>query len=245
MIIINETLARTFWPGESALGKRIGGLGENPNWEEVVGIVKDTRPAGHLRAPDTMFQLYRPIAQATTGYVVFGLRAPIKPEALAGDVRRAVAAIDPDQPVHDIATVRHEIEQDFTNIALVGWILTGFALLGVALAAVGIYGVIAGSVVQRTNEIGVRMALGAQVRDILALVLGQGMRLAFVGAAIGLAGAAAVGWLLRASVPQLPAPEWLTAAGVTLLLIAVAALACWLPARKAAKVDPISALRAE
>ena len=131
------------------------------------------------------------------------------------------------------------------NAALVGWLLAGFALLGVVLAAVGIYGVITGFVVQRTNEIGIRLALGAQLPDILTLVLGQGLRLALIGAALGLGGAFAVARLLQAIAPELPAADLATGAAITALLIAVATFACWLPARRATKVDPMTALRAE
>ena len=121
----------------------------------------------------------------------------------------------------------------------------GFAFLGLLLAAVGIYGVISGFVVQRTNEFGIRLALGAQVNDILALVLGRGLRLALLGAALGLVGAWGVARLLPAIAPGLPPADLATTGSVTLALLAIAAFACWLPARRAAKVDPMTALRAE
>jgi putative ABC transport system permease protein len=244
-VIINETMARTVWPGESPLGKRVGYPGDTPSWREIIGVVKDVSAAANLNVPDTRFVMFRSIAQSPSTYLTLALRTKVPPETLAGEVRRAVAAIDPDQPVHDIATVRHEIGQILSNVRLVGWMLVGFSTLGVALAALGIYGVISGSVVQRTNEIGIRVALGAQLRDILTLVLGQGLRLALLGTALGLAGAFAVARLLRAIMPELRAADAATALGVTALLLSVAAFACWLPARRATKVDPMTALRAE
>jgi putative ABC transport system permease protein len=147
--------------------------------------------------------------------------------------------------VHDIGTVRSEIERELDNFGVVSWLLGGFSLLGVVLAGVGIYGVITGFVVQRTNEIGIRVALGAQIRDILALVLGQGLRLVTLGVLLGLGGAYAIARLLTSIVPEVPAAETFTAVAITALLVGVAAFACWLPARRAAKVDPMTALRAE
>jgi ABC-type antimicrobial peptide transport system permease subunit len=120
-----------------------------------------------------------------------------------------------------------------------------FSALGVTLAALGIYGVISGFVVQRTNEFGIRMALGAQLRDILALVLGQGLRLALLGTAVGLAGACGIARLLHTIAPQIPDADSGTIVGITALLLAIATFACWLPARRATKVDPMTALRAD
>ena len=160
-------------------------------------------------------------------------------------MQRAVAAIDPDQPVQEIQSATRVISRGLANFALVGWLLAGFALLGLFLAAVGIYGVIAGFVGQRINEIGIRVALGAQARDVLRLVLGQGLRLALAGIAIGLVGTYAVARVLAAIAPSLPAPEVATALAVTAVLIGFALLACWLPARQAVRVDPNVALRAD
>ena len=152
---------------------------------------------------------------------------------------------DPDQPVHEIGTIRHEISRAAGNMKVVGWMLGAFSALGVVLAALGLYGVIAGFVVQRTNEIGIRVALGAQVRDILALVLGKGLRLTLLGAVLGLAGASGMGRLLQAIAPEMPAAEAFTTLAITALLLGIATFACWLPARRATKVDPMTALRAE
>ncbi|MES2697128.1 MAG: ABC transporter permease [Verrucomicrobiota bacterium] len=245
VIVINETMARTLWPGESALGKRIGSPGDEPEWREIVGVVRDIRVAGHIGTPETSFQMYRSLTQTPVSYVTLALRTHAPPETLAAAVRQIVASIDPDQPIHDIATVRLEIDRSLANLALTGWLLTAFALLGVGLAALGIYGLISGSVIQRTHEIGIRLALGAQLRDILALFVGQGLRLTLAGTLLGLAGAFAIARLLQAIIPEIPPAESLTFATITVLLVATALLASYLPARRAAKVSPLTALRAE
>ncbi|MEO5957687.1 MAG: FtsX-like permease family protein [Opitutaceae bacterium] len=245
VVVINETMARTLWPGKSPLGERIGGTDPaRPDWCEIVGVVADTR-SFDIGETGNRFQTYRPWAQFTLGGGAIVLRSQVNPEALAPAVRATIAQIAPDLPVRNIGAVATEIDRNFANLRLAGWMLVAFALLGLLLAAIGIYGVLAHQVQQRTNEIGIRMALGAQVRDVFTLVLGQGLRLTLIGAAIGLAGAFAVGRVLASIMPGLPAENLLTAATVTALLVGVALLACWLPARRAAKVDPMVALRAE
>jgi predicted permease len=243
--VINETMARTLWPGESPLGKRIGSLDPaNRNWREIVGVVGDARSAlfGEVDAP---FQMYRPWAQAPDANFTIALRTRVAPESVAPELRRAAAEIDPGQPVYSIVTARAQIDRSFLNLELAGWWLVGFAALGVLLAALGIYAVIANSVIQRTHEIGIRMALGAQVSDVLALVVGHGLRLAIFGTLVGLAGAWGIARLLAAIMPAVPAANALSVVATTSGLLAVALLACWLPARRAARVDPMTALRAE
>ena len=246
--IINETMARTFWPGENPLGQRIGGSDDpnTPDWREVVGVVRDAGTPGFIGEADTRFQEFRPLGQLpmpTT--IALAFRTTLAPDVLAPAIRRALAEIDPSQPVYEISPVRRAIDRRLSGPRLAGNFLAGFALLGVLLAAVGIYGVLSGFVVQRTNEIGIRLALGAQVRDIFALVLGRGLRLAVLGAVLGLAGAWGVARLLATVAPGLPPADFATTGAVTFGLLAVATFACWLPARRATKVDPIIALRAE
>lgn len=244
--VINETMARALWPGENPLGKRIGSSDPaNPSWREIVGVVSDARAAGSLGDGVTPFQMYRPWAQSPGSSAALALRTRLAPEALAPQIRQIVASLDPDQPVHLIGTVRREIEREFVNLRLAAWTLSGFAILGLLLAAVGIYAVIAHSVVQRTNEIGIRLALGAQVRDILSLVLVGGLRLALIGTVIGLAGSFATARLLYSIAPALAGVDPLTVTAVIIVLVATATLACWLPARRATRVDPIIALRSE
>jgi putative ABC transport system permease protein len=245
VVIINETVARRFWPNQSAVGKRLGRPGADPRWQEVVGVINDMGFPADMNEPYTRFQAFRPLTQVPTGSVTISLRTTTAPEALAPVLRRAVAELDPTQPVHRIRTVRNLVERGLGNVSLLGTLLGAFAALGLALAAIGIYGVISYSVVQRTGEIGIRIALGAQSRDVLRLVIGNGARLILSGAVLGFGGAYAVARLLSATLPTLPTRDPLTLALLTVVLVAVALAACYLPARRATKVDPLVALRYE
>jgi predicted permease len=245
VVIVNETLARRFWPSESAIGKRIGRPGQNPNWMEVVGVVNDVRFPASLGEPYTRFQAFRPLAQSPWNSVNITLRSSTTPEAFAAVLRRAVAELDPTQPVHRIRTARSLVEQGLGSISLLGTLLGAFAALGLLLAAIGIYGVISYSVAQRTGEIGIRIALGAQGRDVLWLILAKGARLILLGALLGLGGAYAVSRLLIAAIPTLPTRDPAALLVIALTLVAVALAACYLPARQAARVDPMVALRYE
>jgi predicted permease len=246
VVVINETMARQFWPGESPVGKRIGGATpfmENPR--EIIGVVSDVRNAATLDDRGGRFQFYRALAQWSFNSATIVLRSRHAPEAVAHELRRALAGLDPDQAVYRIETVRHEIERGLGAVEVAAQALVGFALLGLLLAAVGVYGVMANSVVQRTNEIGIRMALGAEVRDVVALILGGGVRLTLVGVTLGLAGAYAIARLLGSISAEFSTSELSLTVGAAVFLAAIAMFACWLPARRAANVDPISALRAE
>ncbi|MEO7411832.1 MAG: FtsX-like permease family protein, partial [Opitutaceae bacterium] len=242
--LIGESMARQLWPGESAIGKRIAhpvDLG----WLEVIGVVRDVSFASNLGKPTGRFQTYRFLERDPAQEIVLSLRCTVPLATLTDALRRAVAELDSELPVNAIRSAVEAVEQNIANYELTGRLLFGFALLGVLLAAIGLYGVISGFVVQRTNEIGIRLALGAQVRDVLRLVLGQGVRLALIGAGFGLAGTFGVARGLTALVPGLPAAEVMTGVGVTALLMAVAVVACLVPARRAMRVNPIAALRAE
>ncbi|MGH9838275.1 MAG: ABC transporter permease [Blastocatellia bacterium] len=245
VVIINETTARRFWPNQSAIGKRLGRPGQNPNWQEVVGVVNDVGFPGSLGEPYTRFQTFRPLAQTPGGNVVITLRSSAAPEAFAAVLRRSVAELDPTQPVHRIRTARSLVEQGLGNISLLGTLLGAFAALGLLLAAIGIYGVISYSVAQRTGEIGIRLALGARSADVLWLVLGKGARLILLGALLGFGGAYAVARFLAWAIPTLPTRDPAALAAISLVLVAVALVACYLPARRATKVDPMIALRCE
>jgi putative ABC transport system permease protein len=243
-VIINEAMARRFWPGESAIGKRFHHLVPEIPWQEVAGVVSDIRfPGNLLSEPETRFQMYEPLGREPRGYAAITLRGAAPPEALVNAVRRAVAEIDPDQPVSNLQTAQQAVERSLSPFSVIGSILVCFALLGLLLAAVGIYGVMSGFVVQRTSEIGVRVALGAQMSDVLWLVLGKGLRLALLGSGIGLVGAVAIARLLAAIVPRLPAHNLWAVLLVAALQLVVVALACYLPARRAARMDPLVALR--
>lgn len=242
--VIGESMARKLWPGESAIGKRIAHPVEK-QWQEVIGVVRDVSFASNLGVPSGRFQTYRFLARESDDEIVLALRSAVPPATLTEPLRRAIAELDPELPVNGLRPAALVVEQNLANVSLTGRLLGGFALLGLLLAAVGIYGVISGFVVQRTSEIGLRMALGAQVRDVLRLVLGRGLQLVTIGIAVGWAGTWAAARVLAAMLPALPGPEGITAAVVTGALVAVALSACFVPARRAARVDPITALRVE
>ncbi len=243
-VVINETMARTLWPGESPLGKRISSSADKPEWEEVIGVVGDVSFAANLATPDTHLQAYRPLASRPWGYLAIGLRARA-PETLAEPLRRAVAELDPDLPVAGLATVRARMDRSRHNFDLVNEMLAGFSVLGLFLAAIGLYGVIASLVTQRTSEFAIRVALGAPPRSVRWLVLGFGLRLVGAGSLLGLAGAVACVRLLGSLLPAVPGQDPLMLVLAAAALAAVGAAACWLPARRATRVDPMIALRSE
>lgn len=234
VVIINEAMARAFWPGASPLGQHLDG-------REIVGVVSDVRfPANPSQQP-TLYQTYRPFAQSPGLTFAVTIRGRLSADTL----RRTVAEVDPDQPVGKPGPLSSVVDGTLDNFAVGGKILSIFALLGLSLAALGIYGVISGFVVRRTGEIGVRMALGAQIRDVLWLVIKTGLRLSLIGTGIGLVGAFAITRLLASVLPELPTRDPLVIALVAMLLVVITLFACWLPARRAAKVDPMVALRNE
>jgi len=244
-IIISESIARQYWPGESAIGRRIHEIDPQgrPNWE-VIGVARDVGLAGNVGAPATHFQIYHNMAQAPWGYFTVVARSR-NPEMLAEPLRREVAGIDPDLPVVELRTTADTVAGALHDLRVANKLLAAFATLGLCLAALGVYGVISGLVAQRTQEFGIRMALGAQPHNVLRIVMGSGALLAGLGAFLGLALVAALLPVLAAAFPGLPgldAPSLLAAVG---LLFAATLLACWFPARRATKVDPIVALRAE
>jgi predicted permease len=234
MVIINQTMARVYWPEGSPVGQRVNGA-------EIVGVVNDVRFPANPAEAGTPYQTYRPFAQQPGGSLNLVLHGVVP----AATLRRAVAEVDPDQPVGRPGPVRADIGSTLDNWDVGGRVLSLFALLGLSLAALGIYGVISGFVVRRTSEIGVRMALGAQLRDVLWLVVGKGLRLCLAGTVIGLVGAFAISRLLASVLPGLPTGAPSIVMSVAVLLLAVTLIACWLPARRAARVDPMVALRSE
>ncbi|MBO0858930.1 MAG: ABC transporter permease, partial [Chloracidobacterium sp.] len=202
VVIINETTARRFWPNESPIGKRIGGSDpKDRGWREIVGVVNDVGSPGSLGEPYTRLQSFYPLSQNTWENVNIFLRASAAPETLTSAIRGVVAELDPTVPAHQILSARALVERGMGSVSLLGHLLGAFAALGLALAAVGIYGVISYSVVQRTGEIGIRMALGAETPDVLRLVLGKGARLILIGALLGFGGAYAVARFLAFAIP--------------------------------------------
>jgi putative ABC transport system permease protein len=246
-VIVSETMAGQLWPGQSAIGKRLTPVGGDPDWWTVVGVVADVRfPAVLRHGP--RYQAYFPFEKLAPWSITVSARpasTQLSPPALGADLRRLVAELDPALPLIDPMTPRMRVERALANFTLMGWLLFGFAGLGLLLCGLGVYGLFSGYVAERTQEIGVRMALGARAGQVLAMMLAKGLRLAVLGAALGLLGALAVGPVLTAAVEVLPTGGPLVITVVALLLVAVAVFACWLPARRAARVDPMVALRSE
>jgi putative ABC transport system permease protein len=245
VVIINEATARTFWPNESPIGKRVSDAGRERTYAEVVGVVNDLAFPADLGEPYTRFQSFVPLAQETPGYLTLVLRTSANADAFGNTLRNAVAELEPMLPVYRIRTVQNAVDQGLGSISLLGSLLGAFAAVGVLLAAIGIYGVVSYTVVQRTGELGIRMALGAQARDVLWLVLGKGGFLILIGALLGGLGAYGVSRLLQWLIPSLPTNDPVVVPLTALALIAVALVACYIPARRATRVNPLVALKSE
>lgn len=239
--IINETLAHQFFPNEDPIGKRINVTNGPDAWREIVGIVADIKQYGVDKA--TTSQSYEPFAQSPFQSLNVVLRTTGSPSALLGSLRPAVYAVDKDQPVGTIRPLEDFMAESIARQRFATLLLAVFSLVALVIAAVGIYGVMAYSVVQRTGEFGIRMALGAQRRDVLRLVLAQGGKLVGLGLLIGLGATLAVSRAMGSMLFHTSAHDPLTLATITLLLGAVALIACLLPAQRATKVNPIEALR--
>ncbi len=245
VIIINQSLARQLWPNESALGKRLASVnGAETVWSEIIGVVRDAESPGAIGNPNTPYQVFRPLVHEPWSWVRFAIRSSA-PASMIETVRRAIAEVDPDLPADEVMTVSQALDRSQHNIVIVANLLIGFAILGLILAAVGLYGVISNLVAQRTGEFGIRLALGARPSNVLNLVLSHGAKLTVIGLVLGLVGAYGVSRLLNAIMPRLVSPDPLALAGMAALLLIVALLASWLPAHRATKVDPMLALRAE
>jgi putative ABC transport system permease protein len=247
--IINETMARQYWPGESALGKRfkVGSIDDQVPWITIVGIVGDIKEMGleappkaemffpYQQLPRVLWNMPRDLTVRTTG----------DPLSLVAAVRQAVWSVDPAQPVSNVRTMEDILSGEVTQRRITMTLLAAFAGLALLLASLGIYGVLSYAVAQRTQEIGIRMALGANRLEVLRLVMGDGLRLAGAGVAIGLGVSLALTQLMTRLLFGVTASDPRTLAGVTLLLLTVALVACYVPARRAARVDPMVALRNE
>lgn len=245
VIILNETMARTLFPGEDAVGRRLAYSDEKQiNWMEIIGVVADVRPLNFGNTSAT-FQAYIPLSQSTWSYVALCIRSSVPPATLGDTVRLAVASLDPDMPVKELSPVPDFINRSLQDFHAIIQLMIGFAVLGLFLAALGIYSVISRLVAQRTTEIGIRMALGAQVGQIARLIMGSGLRLVLAGTAVGVLGAVALSRFLNSSLPGIATNGLSAIVATVTLLIAVALVACWLPARRATKVNPMIALRTE
>ena len=243
--LISQTAARRFWPNQDPIGKRFmrGRPVKDGPWITVVGIVGDTKQYG--LGADTRTEVYLSYLQHPNSEVFLVVRSAANPETLAASIRKAVWAVDKEQPLSEFGTMEQVVSDSLHNQRATAGLLALFATLAMVLAAVGIYGVMGYLVSQRTHEIGIRMALGAERRDVLRLVVGHGMALTMIGMAIGLAGAFGTTRVLSSLLFGVRPTDLVTFGGVSILLAAVALLASYIPARRATKVDPIVALRYE
>ncbi len=245
--IVSESFAKQFFPGEDPIGKRIIPNGSvdpgKPPVREIVGVVADMHLISLRDKPKP--QIYLPLQQFGIGSLSIFVRTDVDPQSITNALRRTVTELDKDVPIYRTRTfadyMSHSIAQPRLNAMLVGL----FALIALLLAAAGIFGVMSYSVTQRTQEIGIRLALGAQRYDVLRLIIGQGMRFVGIGVLLGLLGVFACTRLLQSLLFGIGATDLPTMLGVTLILSAVAFIACLLPARRATLVDPVRALRAE
>ncbi len=244
VVVISEAMARRYWPGEDPVGRRISygtdaaGL---PHWTTIVGIVGDVRQRGPHVEPGP--EAYISLRRSPSTYVTLVVRSAIRPEALAASARRELAAVDPEVPPYDVRTMREVAGESLAGRRFHLALLAVFAATAVAMAAIGLYGVMSYMVSQRVREIGVRMALGAPRGAVLGMVVAHGARLAAAGGALGLAGALALTRLMSSLLVDVSAVDPATFAGISLLLAGVTLLASWIPARRAARLDPLAALR--
>lgn len=241
--IINETMARRFWPGEEAVGKRfkLGPAQSTFPWLTVVGVVGDMRRQGLERQP--IAQLFRPYLQSPERRLILLIRAGGDPTRLASAVRSEIRALDKNVLVSSSLTLEDLLARNVAQRRFQTWLLALFSALALLLSAVGIYGVMSYAVTQSRRELGIRMALGAQARDVLKLVVGQGMLLTVLGVGIGLLAASALTRVLAGLLFEVTPSDPVTFIAAPLVLLAVALLACFVPAQRATKVDPMIALR--
>jgi len=246
VVVINESMARAFFPNENPIGRRVAPAGsDTPEWLEVVGVVADARSADVADKPGG-YQLYRPMNQNPSRDFLLAVRTDgASATSVMGAMRSTVTALDSSLTVRELMTAERRIAQLTSQFDMVRQLLIGFAGLGLFLATIGIYGMIARTVAQRTGEIGIRMALGAQIRDVVLLILGGGIRVALIGAMVGVLGAVGLSRLLASVLPAMQINPAIVVFGAFLILLAMAAAASWLPARRAARVNPMEALRNE
>jgi putative ABC transport system permease protein len=244
--IINDAMARRLWPGRDPVGKRfkLGGVDSGGPWFTVVGIVGDMRRQGLENAP--VPQMFEPLAQNPSRRAILVVRTSMAdPLKLAGSVQAAARRVEKHAPVYGVTTLENRLGAYLTQRRFQTSLLIGFSVIALLMAAIGIYGLIQYSVATRTQEIGIRMAVGAQGGDIFRMIIGEGLKLSLTGLALGLVGALWVGQAGRSLLFGVTTTDPLTFLTVSLLLTAVATAACYFPARRAMKVEPIVALRQE
>jgi len=245
VVIVDENMARTYWPNADPLGKRLkyGGADSTAPWMTVVGVVGNVKQ--YALETDSRVALYTPHLQSGAGSLSIAVRTTADPLGLAAAVTREARALDPNLPLYDIKTMEQWLSESLARRRFAMLMLGLFAVIALLLASVGIYGVISYTVAQRTREIGIRVALGAQTRDVLHLIVRHGMSLTGIGVGLGLVTAIAATRLMVSLLFGISAADPLTYVVIALLLALVAFAACWIPARRATKVDPMIALRCE
>jgi predicted permease len=241
--IINEAAVRKFFANEPALGRRFGSNPENNGEFEIVGVVSDAKyDSVREAAPPT---LYVPYVQSQPGGMAFEIRTAADPAGSLGAIREAVRRIDPNLPMMNVTTQVELIETRFAQERLLARAYSVFGGLALLIASIGLFGLMSYSVTRRTNEIGVRMALGAERRDVVRMIMSESQRLVAIGLALGLGTAIAAGRLVASLLFGLQPTDVATIVLAAAILGAVSAVAGYLPARRAARVDPMAALRAE
>jgi len=244
VVLVNEAAARAFWPGDSPIGKRIAvGQGGFHEGAEVVGVVANVRFRTIEAAPEP--DVFVPVAQSYQARMRLFVRSQLDPQSLTTAIRRDVRALDPNLPLVEVKTMDERVSDAMWRTRVGAWVLSAFAGLALLLTAIGIFGVMAQTVTQRTPEIGIRMALGAARHDVLGLVLGRAALLTAAGVALGAAFALGVTRVMTALLYEVEPGDPATLATVSLVLGLVALVACYLPARRATRVDPVIALRSE
>jgi putative ABC transport system permease protein len=242
--VVNEAFVRQFLPGEKPLGKRINAIMDVRNpYGEIIGVVADARETSIVHKPEPT--VYYPHAHLSAARMVFLVRADRNPLGLARPARQAIQHLDRAQPIADVQTLEDVLGENFSRQRFSAWLLAGFATVSLVLAAVGVYGMLAWLVAARTREFGVRAAVGAGPKRIIALVLSDGLHPVLGGLIMGSAGALAVSGLLKSLLFGEGPRDPLTFAAVPLLLAGVSVLSAWIPARRAARLDPVQALRTE
>jgi len=240
VVIINETMARRYWPGGDALGRR---LKLTKDWLEIIGIAKDVKNRSLSEAARPF--LYVPLLQDYRSNMILVARTTIEPEQISQSVRAEVAALDPEIPMFDVKTLEEHVGISLFLQRMAATLLSIFGLLALSLAAIGLYGVMAYAVSQRTRELGIRVSVGAERRDIFKLILGQGLAISVVGLLAGLVASLALTRLTANLLYGVSATDPVTFIVIAVLLLCVTLLACYFPARRATKVDPMTALRFE
>ncbi|HXE88034.1 MAG TPA: FtsX-like permease family protein, partial [Hyphomicrobiaceae bacterium] len=242
--IVNQTLARRFWPGQNPLEQRLSFAApgtEEHKWLTVVGLIQDVRHTSLEAEPEP--EIYTPLAQSTFWTINVVVKTKAQPQLLASALRKELFAIDPDQAIYDVKTMEEVASESLLLRRFSLFIFTIFAAIALILAAVGVYGVMAYSVAQRTREIGLRMALGAQPPEVFKLVVVQGMRYVVAGLILGIVLSLALSRLLRSLLYGVESSDLTTFGSVVALLALVAFLANFLPARRASKVSPLTAMK--